>query len=70
MGLVALRNRLSRREEFEKEKVDLIKKLIEIRNEEQKGFHAVSEQKSFLTVKTWMNSFHPSTCYQSQMVIF
>ena len=69
MGLVALRNRLSRGE-FEKRKSRSNQKLIEIRSEEQKGPHAVSEQKKLLTVKTWVNSFHPSTCYQSQMVIF
>ena len=37
MGLVALRNRLSRREEFEKRKSRSNQKRIEIRNEEQKG---------------------------------
>ena len=70
VGLVALRNRLSRREEFEKEKSRSNQKRIEIRNEEQKGSHAVSEQKKLFNSEDLMNSFHPSTCYQSQMVIF
>ena len=45
VGLVALRNRLSMREEFEKRKSRSNQKPIEIRNDEQKGSHAISEQK-------------------------
>ena len=45
VGLVAMRNRLSRREEFEKRTSRSNQKRIEIRNEEQKDSHTVSEQK-------------------------
>ena len=51
LGLVALRDRLSRREEFEKEKVDLIKNVSKYARR-TKSSYAVSEQKSFLTVTT------------------
>ncbi|GIR49235.1 MAG: hypothetical protein CM15mP58_13320 [Burkholderiaceae bacterium] len=47
MGLVALRNRLSRREEFEKRKSRSNQKRIEIRNEEQKVPCCFRAEKAF-----------------------